>query len=211
MNYKKLAIIAALSAASSGVLAGGFDGPFVQAGIGGAHSRTDIRFTGWFDANESDSTVNGQIAGGYSKSFGQFNLAGSAFYLLGDQRAGEKTIQDSNGLHKISMKLKNTWGISIQPGYNFTPSTLGYLKFGYTQTRGDWTYVNHASGESTFDGVSYGIGAKHQLAQNLYGYAEIQQTNFNRNKVHMTVDGNHYTDSFKPESLTGFVGIGYQF
>jgi hypothetical protein len=41
MNLNKLVLAAALSAASSVTIAGGFDGPFVQAGIGFANSQTD--------------------------------------------------------------------------------------------------------------------------------------------------------------------------
>ncbi|MBS1187890.1 MAG: Opacity protein and related surface antigen [Burkholderiaceae bacterium] len=217
MNFRNFAITIALTAASHAALAGGFDGPFVQAGAGLAHSKTDIRFAGWFDAKPGNDDFNGVIAGGYSKSFGQFNLALSGHYILGHQNAG-KTTQSYNAVdfEDVSMKLKHSWGVSFEPGINLSEKTLAYAKLGYGQTSGTWLLARHAvsdyhSGEPTFRGFSFGAGVKHKFTANLYAFGEIQQTNYRRKDVQMTVLGVTYTDSFKPETLTAFAGIGYRF
>jgi hypothetical protein len=40
------------------------------------------------DATLTESSFVGQIGGGYSKSWGQFFLAASAYCVIGDQKAG---------------------------------------------------------------------------------------------------------------------------
>ena len=217
MNITKLALVTAIATISSAANSGGFDGPFVQAGVGFSNAKSEVHFTNWFNTKTRDDNLNGQIAGGYSRSFGQFNLAVSAHYIIGDQKAGKTTQQfDPSEIDNVNMKLKRQWGISIEPGFNFSESTLGYLKFGYSQAKGTWLFErpkfqDSHSGSPRFDGFSFGVGAKHKFTQNFYGFAEIQKTSFRRKDVSMTIDGNSYTDSFKPESLTGFIGVGYKF
>jgi len=217
MNIRNLAITIALATASHAALAGGFDGPFVQAGAGLAHSKTDIHFTGWFDAKPGNDDFNGVIAGGYSKSFGKFNLAFSGHYILGNQKAGSTT-QSFNAVdvEDISMKLKRSWGVSIEPGLNLSEKTLAYAKLGYGQTKGTWQLARHAasdyhSGEQTFHGFSFGAGVKHKFMSNLYAFAELEHTSYRKKDIQMTVLGVTYTDSFKPETLMVSAGIGYRF
>lgn len=215
MTLKKFTLMTALTTVCAVSVAGSFDGPFLQAGLGFAESRTDVNFMDWFTAKPSDNSFIGQISGGYSKSWGRFNLAGSAYYVLGDQKAG-RTLQawSPDQVDSVSMKLKNTWGISIEPGFNISESTLAYVKLGYSQTEGTWSLTrpnDSHTGTPNFHGVSFGVGAKHKFSSNIYGFAEIQQTNFKKKNVLMTVDGLRYTDSFKPESLTYLVGLGYKF
>lgn len=198
MKFKKLAMLAALSAASSFTVAApaAFDGPFVQAGIGYANAEFEVSQGGTTVKTDDDNFI-GQIAGGWSQSFGQWNLAGSAYYVIGDQEAGKAT----DGINTIDLKAKNTWGISIDPGYYFTPKTLGYVKLGYAQTTGKAS--GDASGDETFNGFAYGLGVKYAFSPNLYGVAEIQQTDFQDK----TVSGY----KFEPNTFTAIVGVGYKF
>jgi opacity protein-like surface antigen len=217
MNSRHITLACALALTSPGALAGSFDGPFAQAGIGMASSKTNVIFTGWFDADVSDDSFNGQLAAGYSRAFGRFNLAASASYVVGNQAAGMTTqAYDDVQVDTVDLVLKQTWGLSVEPGYYFSDATLGYLKLGYGQSTGTWKFVrplfqDSYSGDATFAGFSFGAGAKHSFTANLYGYAEVQQANFGKEEIHLTVNGHYFTDSLEPESLTAFVGIGWKF
>ncbi|MBK5914182.1 outer membrane protein [Rhodocyclus purpureus] len=208
MKFKKLAMLAALSAASSFAVAApaAFDGPFVQAGVGFANSQSDYSET-WngnsLSTKLNDTSFVGQVAGGWSQSFGQWNLAASAYYTIGDQKAGKVTFNGDSA----EFKLKDTWGVSIDPGYYINPQTLAYLKLGYVATKGELSATGAGSDSETFNGYTYGVGLKYAFTPNLYGVAEIQQANFESKSA---TDGADRV-SLKPNSLTGIIGVGYKF
>lgn len=191
MKFNKLAMLAALSAASSFAFAApaAFDGPFVQAGIGYANAEVKQTPGGTTD----DDNFIGQIAGGFSQSFGLWNLAGSVYYVIGDQEAGR--------INNVDFKGQDTWGISIDPGYYFTPNTLGYVKLGYVQTTGKAS--GGISGDETFNGYTYGLGLKYAYTPNLYGVVEIQQAEFQDKTIGGT--------KFEPNGFTAIIGVGYKF
>ncbi len=213
MRFMRLASVATLTAASSAAMAGGFDGPFVQGGVGFARSQTEAR-SHWptppdVDSKPSDNSFIGQIAGGYSRSFGQFNLAASAFYVLGDQNAGDIAVRDAgNPDNTYRFKNKNSWGISIEPGFNFNESTLAYLKLAYVESQGrgveQFRGVSY-SYNATYHGYGYGAGVKYKFTPNLYGVADIQQANYQSRSFE---NGGL---NLKPNSLTGIIGVGYKF
>jgi opacity protein-like surface antigen len=144
------------------------------------------------------------------------NLAGSVFYTIGGQKAGEYRTYNSNPWNQsLEFKLKNTWGISIEPGYNLNGSALVYAKLGYVETKGDASASGsnfNGSAEETLRGYSYGAGVKYKLSPNLFAVAEIQQSNFKEKPFNSSNAGESSVSiSFKPNSLTGVVGIGYKF
>jgi opacity protein-like surface antigen len=214
MSFKKIALISVLSVASSAAMAAGFDGPFVQAGIGFANSQTDANAPTWFSGKLSENSLVGEIAAGYSKSFGQFNLAASAYLIAGDQKAG-KLQYSTSGVGTIQFKNKNAWGVAIEPGVNVSESTLVYAKLAYVASNGqgsdNWTgsgINNSASYDQKFHGVGYGAGVKYKFSANLYALAEIQQINY---QSKTWTYNNGYQASIKPNSLTGIIGVGYKF
>ena len=214
MKYKKIAIIATLGFASSLAVAGSFDGPFVQGGGGFSNMQTEVNAPGWFSSKLSDSSFIGQLAAGYSHSMGSFNLAASAYYVVGDQKAG-RFDYSSSGIGSLAFKSKNAWGVSIEPGFNLSESTIAYGKIGYVDAKGmasdNWTSggLNRSSTyNGSFHGYSYGAGLKHKFSANLYAVAEIQQVNY-QSKTWTYSNG--YQVSMKPNSLTGIIGIGYKF
>jgi opacity protein-like surface antigen len=210
-----------LGITSSVSIAGSFDGPFMQVGIGFANAQNKVT-TNWPDLN-IDSTATesgfiGQIAGGYSQSWSQFYLAASAYYVIGDQKAGSIHMSTpppptAYGVNTYDFKNTNTWGITIDPGINLNDSTTVYLKLGYGQTSAKGT--EHWQNETdiydkTYSGFSYGAGVKYRLTPNIYGMAEILQTNYDSSTFNFP-DPNGGSISFKPSSLIGTVGVGYKF
>lgn len=214
MKFKKTTIALCLGIASSLAMAGGFDGPFLQVGVGFAKAQTQAT-SHWpdtnIDATLTENNFVGQIGGGYAKSWGQFFLAASAYYLIGDQKAGRANLSSTQyGTNTYEFKNTNTWGISIDPGINLNDATTAYLKLGYGRTAGKGTEIFQTvtyNYDKSYGGFSYGAGVKYRLTPNLYGMAEIQQTNYDRSNFTFP-DGDI---SFKPASLIGTVGLGYRF
>ena len=251
MKFQKLAIAAALGAASTLAMAGGFDGPFVQLGIGGSATYNkigDMQFdhagSPSLNGTQSGSSFNGIVSGGYSKDMGAFNeslkgfnLAANLFYVIGNQKAGSNSSSGidywddgttANATLSGNYKLENTWGISIEPGWNFTESTLGYLKLAWVNsyaksnatynavnTDGDTGYAT-INGSKNINGFGYGIGVKHLITKNIYLGVDLMGVTYGnsfKNTVGNT-NGSGAGDSVlsnKFSQFMGFASVGYKF
>lgn len=228
---KKLIVATAISAISCSVLAAGaFDGPFVQLGIGGAATESSNSYAtkGVYNTvlgNVPSGSTNsgsflGQILGGYSQSVDQFNLAANIFYMIGNQDAGSQTYNTSYLTVPVSVsnsvKLENTWGISLEPGYYVTDKTLGYLKFSWFNSTlksspsvSALGVTDSGSYSSNVNGAGFGIGGKQMFTNNLYGFLEYQYVTYGSTSFN-TSDGG-VSISAKPSQNYGMVGIGYKF
>lgn len=222
----KKTLVAALALAASTAFAGGFDGPFVQLGIGGSATGTKVSGTGIgtasVDGTNTQGNVNGLVSGGYSKSFEGFNLAANLFYVIGNQNAGNKT---SNGVNSdgesntetYNSKLKNTWGISVEPGWNFTDSTLGYVKLAWvmSQANTNFNYTNNVGGfnanpstSKTINGFGYGLGLKQMITKNVFAGVDLMGVSY---QSYSLSDPDLGSFSNRPMQFMGFASIGYKF
>lgn len=218
-KYQLLAV--SLGIAASSAFAGSFDGPFVQANIGGASTQVEGNYGSILGSKSSDAgNFLGQIQAGYSHSFDVFNLSGSAFYIVGNQNGGTNTATLSGAGGSVSanqtFQLKNTWGLSLEPGIYVADNTLGYLKFSWFNS--DMSYNGNmmvrtprsvtnssASSSNTVNGAGYGVGLKHMFTEQIFGAVEYQYVQYGS-----WSDGNLGT-SYKPNQNYGWVGIGYKF
>lgn len=202
--------------------ASNFQGPFVEVGITGSKTDTDVNFPNWFQADIDDSSVNGKIAAGYAQRIGRYVLSGQLYYTLGDQESG-RTIQrywDTEEVSTLSFELDNTWGIAFQPGIVFNEATFAYLSFGYARTTGEWEldrpyYQDRYSDRLDFDGYSLGVGIKQKLLQDftphLFGFAEVHKTWYQKESVSVTIAESSFVDDYQPATLTVTIGIGWNF
>lgn len=228
---KKLIIASAIAAASGSVLAAGaFDGPFVQIGIGGVGTEnsnsysntgaTQVVTGGLPSGTTSSGSFIGQVLGGYSQSIDKFNMAANIFYIIGNQDSGSQGVNGNYlGLVPWSAtnqtKLKNTWGISVEPGYYLTDKTLGYLKFSWFNSslnaNGSVSALgvtDSISSSANVNGAGFGLGAKQMFTNNIYGYVEYQYVTYGSKSMGL---GAETTYTGKPSQNYGVVGIGYKF
>lgn len=178
-----------------------FDGFNFQVGIGGTQSQVNAsgtEDTSWSDFNpkpnpsidgiSSATRLNGIASIGYSQSFDNvfrgFNLAANVFYVIGEQSGGNKSstaiVPGETQTISGSYKVKNTWGISLEPGYYISKDLLGYLKFAYVSSSATvsaecYSSLSYCYGpngrnmnESTtinksINGIGYGFGGKYQI------------------------------------------------
>lgn len=239
---KIIAAALASSLLSGAAIAGGFDGPFVQLGIGGSSTWTNVSGSTIsdpefanpisLDGNSSRGSFNGLVAGGWSQSIGDagFNLAANIFYVIGNQNAGQKSSSTSalyNGMYPYSVsesyssKAENTFGISVEPGWNFTESTLGYVKLAWLNTRVNTNYtlgvndVNAISSNpsNTFNGFGYGIGVKQLLTKNIYLGVDLMGVTYGSKSItaYTFEDGTQLNASAKANQFMGFASLGYKF
>lgn len=251
---KKLIIgIGFISFSSLAAAQQAFDGFNFQLGIGGIQSQVNASNTQDtslipnpnINNTTTGTSFNGIASIGYSQSFDGlfkgFNLASNVFYVIGNQSAGNVS-NTTNGVVTVdpslsatqnlsgSYKLKNTWGISVEPGYYVSKNLLGYLKFAYVSSTangsfscstsdsaclsGPYTYTTNSSFSSnkTINGVGYGFGGKYQITQNVYGALDFLYVDYSKISQDFSWTGiNVSSASFKPQQYMGFLSIGYKF
>lgn len=235
MKHVKIGLAALLVTVAGQALAGSFDGPYVQLGLGGASTEVKTTYPSVFSdlpgfnsgATSSGGSFNGQVLAGYSQSFDAFNIAANVFYNIGNQDAGSNSysLTGSNGYLTAnqSFTLKNSWGVSLEPGMYLTDKTLGYLKLSYYNASLNYNSSFNArvyspsysesgtySSSSSMNGIGYGIGAKQMFTDNIYGFLEYQYVQYDT-WTDSGLFGSGYSTSYKPNQNYGWVGVGYKF
>jgi hypothetical protein len=227
MKFNKILplILACVSTVSAH--AGGFDGPFVQLGVGGSSTWTKIsgdqnNGMATYNGNSQSGSVNGLVAAGYSKEIeglSGFNLAANVFYVIGNQNAGSNSSFYSNGSvsnqSTSTSKLKGTFGISVEPGWNLTSKSLGYLKLAWLNSRYNWngtdqgydggSYSSGASMQGSINGFGYGIGGKQMLTDNVYAGVDLMGVTYNSYDLGDGMKGGG------ANQFLFFANIGYKF
>ena len=220
MQKLKIGLAAVLVALTGQAVAGAFDGPYVQLGIGGASTQTESNYNelGLGNRNSNEGAFLGQILGGYSRAFDRFNLAGNVFYNIGNQKSGKNsaaaTASGYTGTISQEFTMKNTWGVSLEPGVYFADKSLGYLKLSYYNSQMNYDVgarltgpdINYSSGfnsSKSMNGIGYGLGFKQLFTENIYGLVEYQYVQYDT--------WNDGPVSYKPNQNYGWIGVGYKF
>jgi hypothetical protein len=218
-----------LITAASSATAGSFDGPFAQVGAGFAYLGSNVSVTQTYDTPFTESYKGGEtgamgnVALGYSYELPQsFNIAANVFYNFGSQNAGQYNFGNVGDSYTYQSKLKNIWGVSVEPGYNFGDKSLGFLKLGWASATASVTSSGSDAGYSgalppgTYSGTSngflYGLGFKQLLTENIFVGVEAYQVAFST----VTQSGSsatfgNVTGSQKPNLTYGGINLGYKF
>ena len=217
MNRKYIAagvgLAFAVAGASTAFAAESFSGFYVSAGVG--QKNTNIE-EGVANAGTSasiklgDTSFVGQFSGGYNFALdGGFRIGLGAFIDLGDGKAGGASATIAGLAGTYALKETRHYGISIEPGYAFTKDTVGYVKLMYNWTKGEEVVsgATNASASNTFSAFGYGLGVKSIVSNNVYAFAEWQQTQYNT----ATFAAGAATVTYKPNQTLGLVGLGMQF
>lgn len=154
-----LAIALAASAAHAQ-----FDGIYLGGGIGLYKATVEVPNAFTFGGNKHVAGLN--LAAGYGRSFGQFNVAGEARY------ANEIGKIDVSAV-PVSAKLENAWSLSVLPGYKFGNAALLFGRLGYTRAKLTGSFLDPDSSK-THTGWLWGLGAKAAFNRNLSLSVEYQ-------------------------------------
>lgn len=110
------------------------------------------------------------------------NLSSSSF-----QRSNDEYVHQN--FSNSSYKINNTFGVSILPGYQFTPDTLFYGRLGYSNGH----FISRSSDPSLenmsqcMDGFRYGVGLTRSITKHTDFRFDYSLTNY-RNVQFITVD-----------------------
>lgn len=216
---KKIVIAGLLAAAATGAMAdGAFDGVNAQIGLGfasiGNESTATIEGYQLTNNKTAQPGMLGTIAAGYSYGFNkQFNLAANIFYNFGSEDAGSANV--ASGAITQDSKVKNLWGISVEPGYYFSDKSLGFVKLGWAMASTNQSF--NALGETanvntgTANGFLYGLGFKQLVTDNIYVGIDAYQVAFSSVSSNQNWYGDSATIQSKPNYTFGGINVGYKF
>jgi len=119
----------------------------------------------------------------------------------------------------LKFKSEDQRSVYIQPTYVFNNSFAAFGKLGYHEMDGKVTltqdlFLNNqdygiAAGSLSrkFKGIGYGFGLKGLINQNAYIQAEVQYVDYDSEGGGSA----NNVASFKPETVSGIISIGYKF
>lgn len=134
--------------------------------------------------------VFGTLFVGVEKLFNRFYLAAE---INGNISSVEHSQFNDEFVHKNFssqfVKIKNSFGISILPGFQFNPNTLFYGRLGYTnslvqQKTSDVSLVNFSH---RFNGFRYGLGVKQAITDRFSVRIEYSRISYG-NTAGFTID-----------------------
>lgn len=132
--------------------------------------------------------VFGSLFGGYGRRFCIQGFNPNSLYLAaelnGDLSSTQFETSNSEFIHanfsKTTMKIENSYGISLLPGIYYSCNTLFYARLGYVRSHftvdtSDTSLANVSTG---LDGFRYGFGIKQNLTRKLAFRMEWSRNNY---------------------------------
>ena len=212
----------------------GFSGPYVSAGIGFKSSDFKLSETDGPTATGPGTTQTDSAsakAGGRSVFFGSiaagwdwnpsgpFVLGFSLFADLGSSTVAETsgtTVTTGPGGTTVTpssseIKQKDRFGIYVEPGYEFTPRTVGYAKLGWNRSKYQFSDSDPtlplSSFSATFNGFAYGVGLKHLMTDRLFVFVEWVQVDYGSKSSTVGTA----TTTIEPNNSLALIGAGWRF
>lgn len=202
MKNKILFAALALGAASAFAADAPFTGPSIGVAFGASHNK--INFGGFLAGNTSSDTDSvGKISAGYGFALtSSWVLNAGAEYTFGKQKFGNTTYT-AGGTQTVHSELKNDWSLFAAPGYRVAPNAIVYGKLAYHNATGRYTDTLPATGETTHNGVGYGVGYAYALGRNIELNAEYNHIDYSRESA--------VASNGKPKQDMLTIGLGYRF
>lgn len=207
MKVTKTLVAIAIAAASTGVLADGFNGFYAGVGVGAVGADTKLNL-GPFSATVGETTTVGVLDVGYSLPINstKFGVALGATYDLNETKSGELEINfEGHGL-KGELQGKDHYSVYVQPFYMLTQDSAVFAKIGYHSMKGE-LLLNECGDQSSesmnLNGVGVGLGARVFATKNIFIQAEAGWVDYG-SKTKGEVD-------VKVRSTNGTISVGYSF
>ena len=180
-----------------------FTGASLALGLGSVRNQVD--YGGYLAGQTSkDTDTVGILDASYGINLApQWLVTLGATYDLNKTDFGTVSYVDGGNTYSVDGQLENHFSFYVAPGYRLSPNWLVYAKLGWHHAKGEFNDSQLGSGETTHNGVGYGLGVSTVLARQIEARFEIQHIDFNRESANLS-DG-------KPETNQAVVYLGYRF
>ena len=195
------------------------EGEIIPTASIGYNAVLDDKFMLGVEARYSDKGADRSFSQSYTSSV----LTGS----------GESfAVTNTSGTESIKINDKESWTISLNPGYVVNNDLMVYSKLGYTQLKQTASVaynLNSASNHTVskeLDGYTLGLGAKYNLDKNLFLDFGVSATKFDKYSFSKSDSGNATTEKVTTPNTTthtitttvdndyyynALISIGYRF
>ncbi len=188
MRYLRTALLAAATLGATPALAQSVDpvftGPRVEGIVGWDKLRAGSSSTvAGGDRQSTDGLMYG-VGVGYDIGVGGFVVGAEGEFSGSTAKTGRRDYTSDFGYGRV--KAGRDLYVGARAGIMATPSTLVYVKGGYTNTRLNVLAGNTSTATDTdfnLDGWRAGAGAEHALSPNSYVKLEYRYSNYNRGDV----------------------------
>lgn len=220
MNFKKIAVIAALGAASSVAFAADHTGFSIGAEMQFKSTGGDLSYKDSGSGGYSSGSLGGEnnVIGAINASYGiavapKVILQVGATYDLNKTDIYKDKYSDSTSSGSTKVDEKDHYSVYIAPGFLVAPSTLVYGKLAYHSMKASLNAYDSLDGtlkgNKTFTGYGYGAGIRTSFTSNIYAYAEVQRVQYESKTIASA--GTTLKVSAEPTSTIGSIGVGYNF
>jgi opacity protein-like surface antigen len=210
-----LALLASVAATPALSQSKNFAGPSIAIHAGYTGTNTKMTFdtadAGYLSFGENDVTYGADLS--YSLPIdNNFLISIGATYDFNKIKGGSAgAVGESEGDDlSLKLSLKDHYSFYIEPTYAFNNSTALFAKLAYHQAKGSVNLLSDgdsANGSKNFEGWGYGFGIKTFLNNNVFVKAEASLVEYDKETYGTAGDA----VSFKPETVSGLISIGYKF
>lgn len=205
---KKILVLSMLALTSSGAMAqSAFEGFYGQVGVG--YESVTPYFTGGTVAGRG-YTISASNANSFAGTVGVgFNFPITSTFLLGlgaeyapinGNKANSTLTVPGVISSTTTYNKKDSYNIFVSPGFVIDKNSLAYGKIGYTGA------TVESDGSLDLTGISLGVGYKQIIKDGLYGFGEVNYSNYGNVSI-----SNIATGSVSAETINIIVGVGYKF
>jgi opacity protein-like surface antigen len=194
------------------------DGEIIPTASIGYNAVLDDKFMLGVEARYSDKGADRSFSQSYTRSV----VSGEVSFA----------VANTTGTESIKINDKESWTISLNPGYVVNNDLMVYGKLGYTQLKQTASVaysLNSASNHTVsneLDGYTLGLGAKYNLDKNLFLDFGVSATKFDKYSLSKSDAGNVTSTAFPGATSTthtitttvdndyyynALVSIGYRF
>lgn len=195
MSLKKYALLLGLSCQISAAYAGFYAGLGIGSDTVSFKQSGHVVRPGSFDVLDkthlSGTGVFGTLFGGYSWLVKQFYLAAEVNGNISSTVFKGSNFESVHGTaSSTKYEMPHSVGVSVLPGYFLLPTSLLYVRAGYTngEFKSKTTDISLANTSKSLDGFRYGLGLKQTITEKValrldYSRIDYNNVTFRTNDV----------------------------
>jgi opacity protein-like surface antigen len=144
--------------------------------------------------------------GGSSGATGQLNVNAPVNAALGPYSG--RTLSST----VASYQMKNSYSITVNPGYAFDKDKMAYMMLGYTGTTIGLSSPVIAYNTVNLSGYTVGLGYKQMVTPSLYLLGEVKYASFGQTTASTTSsNGVAISQPVSANAAEVLIGVGYRF
>jgi opacity protein-like surface antigen len=195
-----------------------WQGAYGQVGIG--YQSSSMSYSPWTYYRSNGSSSSGTASADNANNFALllgvgYNFALSPSFVLGvggeyaplvgAKARSTTTYSDTSTSVYGQYNVQYAYNLFLAPGWVIDKEKLLYAKIGYA---GAQTKSSPSNNTYSFNGFSLGLGYKQFLTDNIYGFGEVNYTDYGNSNLRTDLN---FTGTMTLKATNLLLGLGYKF